>query len=119
MARLTGDCFAFGGPLLAIDDVERLIGERVTPVVETERVALKDARGRVLASDLVAAIDLPPFDNSAVRGHAWRRGPWAARGVARRRGRGPRGGARDQRGRALPYLPRGSNARRGRHGVYA
>jgi molybdopterin molybdotransferase len=46
MAQLTDDCFAFGGPLLAIDDVERLIAERVMPVAETEVVALRDARGR-------------------------------------------------------------------------
>ena len=72
MAQLTDDCFAFGGPLLSIDDVERLIAERVTPVAETEVVALKDARGRVLASDVVAPIDLPPFDNSAVDGYAVR-----------------------------------------------
>ena len=72
MAQLTDDCFAFGGPLLAIDDVERLINERVTPVVETETVSLKEARGRVLATDLVAPIDLPPFDNSAVDGYAVR-----------------------------------------------
>jgi molybdopterin molybdotransferase len=72
MAQLTDDCFAFGGPLLAIDDVERLINERVTPVVETEIVALQDASGRVLAADVVAPIDLPPFDNSAVDGYAVR-----------------------------------------------
>jgi len=72
MAQLTDDCFAFGGPLLSIDDVERLIVERVTPVAETEPVALKDARGRVLAGDVVAPIDLPPFDNSAVDGYAVR-----------------------------------------------
>jgi molybdopterin molybdotransferase len=72
MAQLTDDCFAFGGPLLAIDDVERLINERVTPVAETEIVTLKDARGRVLAADAVAPIDLPPFDNSAVDGYAVR-----------------------------------------------
>ena len=72
MAQLTDDCFAFGGPLLAIDDVERLIDERVTPVAETETVALKDARGRVLAADVIAPIDLPPFDNSAVDGYAVR-----------------------------------------------
>ena len=72
MAQLSDDCFAFGGPLLAIDDVERLIVERVTPVAETERVALKEARGRVLAADVVAPIDLPPFDNSAVDGYAVR-----------------------------------------------
>jgi molybdopterin molybdotransferase len=72
MAQLTDDCFAFGGPLLAIEDVERLIGERVTPVSEIEIAALKDARGRVLASDVVAPIDLPPFNNSAVDGYAVR-----------------------------------------------
>jgi molybdopterin molybdotransferase len=72
MAQLTDDCFAFGGPLLAIEDVERLINERVTPVAETETVALKDARGRVLAADVIAPIDLPPFDNSAVDGYAVR-----------------------------------------------
>ena len=72
MAQLTDDCFAFGGPLLAIEEVERLIAERVTPVAETETVALKDARGRVLASDMIAPIDLPPFDNSAVDGYAVR-----------------------------------------------
>jgi molybdopterin molybdotransferase len=72
MAQLSDDCFAFGGPLLAIDDVERLIAERVTPVAETETVSLKDARGRILAADVVAPIDLPPFDNSAVDGYAVR-----------------------------------------------
>ena len=72
MAQLTDDCFAFGGPLLAIEDVERLINERVTPVAETEMVALKHARGRVLAADVIAPIDLPPFDNSAVDGYAVR-----------------------------------------------
>lgn len=72
MAQLTDDCFAFGGPLLAIEDVERLINERVTPVVETETVALKAAHSRVLAADIVAPIDLPPFDNSAVDGYAVR-----------------------------------------------
>jgi molybdopterin molybdotransferase len=72
MAQLTDDCFAFGGPLLAIEDVERRINERVIPVAETETVALKDARGRVLATDIIAPIDLPPFDNSAVDGYAAR-----------------------------------------------
>src|SRR5262245_11897883 len=72
MAQLSDDCFAFGGPLLSIENVERLITERVTPVAEAETVALADARGRVLARDLVAPIDLPPFDNSAVDGYAVR-----------------------------------------------
>ena len=72
MAQLTDDCFAFSGPLLPLADMERLIGERIAPVAETERVALGRARGRVTAADVIAPVDLPPFDNSAVDGYAVR-----------------------------------------------
>jgi molybdopterin molybdotransferase len=72
MAQLTDDCFAFSGPLLRLDDMERLIGERVTAVTETERVPLHGARTRVAAFDVKAPVDLPPFDNSAVDGYAVR-----------------------------------------------
>lgn len=72
MAQLTDDCFAFSGPLLPIAEAERLIAERVTPVAEREDVALRDAAQRVLAADIVAPLNLPPFDNSAVDGYAVR-----------------------------------------------
>jgi molybdopterin molybdotransferase len=72
MAQLTDDCFAFSGPLLPIADMERMIAERVTPVAETEPMGLRTAMGRVVAQDVRAPIDLPPFDNSAVDGFAVR-----------------------------------------------
>ena len=72
MAQLTDDCFAFSGPLLPIDEVERILRERVMPVAEIETVRLADAYGRVMASDVLAPISLPPFDNSAVDGYAVR-----------------------------------------------
>ena len=72
MAQLSDDCFAFSGPLLRLDDMERLIGERVVPVAGSERVALSAARSRVTARDVIAPADLPPFDNSAVDGYAVR-----------------------------------------------
>ena len=37
-----------------------------------ERVAVREARGRVLAEPLLAAVALPPFDNSAMDGYAVR-----------------------------------------------
>ncbi len=72
MAQLTDDCFAFAGGLLPIEEVERLLRERVSPVAETETVPLIAACGRVMARDVAAPIDLPPFDNSAVDGYAVR-----------------------------------------------
>jgi len=72
MAQLTDDCFAFSGALLSLPEMERLIVERITPVSESERVPLRGARGRIIAGDIVAPVDLPPFDNSAVDGYAVR-----------------------------------------------
>jgi molybdopterin molybdotransferase len=79
MAQLTDDCFAFSGPLLPVDEVERIIAERVVPVAEVESVPLNAARGRVIAADVVAPIDLPPFDNAAVDGYAVRHADLAAK----------------------------------------
>jgi molybdopterin molybdotransferase len=74
MAQLTDDCFAFSGPLLPLEEMERLIQERVQPVTGKETVALRAAGGRVLAAGIVAPLNLPPFDNSAVDGYAVRHG---------------------------------------------
>ena len=83
MAQLTDDCFAFSGPLLPVEEVERIINDRVVPVGEREEVALTSAWGRVLASDIAAPIDLPPFDNSAVDGYAVRHADLASDGGTR------------------------------------
>ena len=72
MAQLTDDCFAFNGPLLPVAEAEQLIGARVNPVSGRERVPLREAIGRVVAADIVAPLNLPPFDNSAVDGYAVR-----------------------------------------------
>src|SRR5262245_51091237 len=72
MAQLSDDCFAFGGPLMSIDEAVGIITDRVKPVIETELVALLAADGRILASDVAAPLPLPPFTNSAVDGYAVR-----------------------------------------------
>jgi molybdopterin molybdotransferase len=70
VAQLSEDCFAFGGTLLGVDAALALIDERVTPVVGEEMVSLGEACGRILARDLVAQMDVPPYPNSAVDGYA-------------------------------------------------
>ena len=72
MAQLSNDCFAFGGELMSVDDATALIARRLSPTAAAETVPLIEADGRVLAEDIVAPLDLPPFDNSAVDGYAVR-----------------------------------------------
>jgi len=70
MAQLSDDCFAFGGPMMSVDEAVGIIAERVTPVRDVETVALARADGRILARDISAPLPLPPFTNSAVDGYA-------------------------------------------------
>src|SRR5690242_8255300 len=72
MAQLSNDCFAFGGPLMSVDEAHALIRERLVPVAGTRRIPVLEADGRFLAEPVRAPVDLPPFDNSAVDGYAVR-----------------------------------------------
>jgi len=74
MAQLSDDCFAFGGPMMSVDEAVAMIAARVTAVREIETVSLAAADGRILASDISASLPLPPFTNSAVDGYAVRSG---------------------------------------------
>jgi molybdopterin molybdotransferase len=57
--------------LLPIDEALAIVAAQITPL-EPEPVRLEHAHGRFLAEDLEAAIDLPPFANSAMDGYALR-----------------------------------------------
>ena len=72
MAQLSDDCFAFGGPLMPLDDTIALLSSRLEPVEGIDVVPLVKADGRVLAEDIHAPLSLPPFTNSAVDGYAVR-----------------------------------------------
>jgi molybdopterin molybdotransferase len=70
MAQLSDDCFAVGGGLLTVAEALAEIDARLSRVVGREIVALRAAAGRILASDVVATMNLPPHANSAVDGYA-------------------------------------------------
>ncbi len=72
MAQLSDDCFAFGGPMMSVDEAVGIIAARVTAVREVETVTLHQADGRILAKEISAPLPLPPFTNSAVDGYAVR-----------------------------------------------
>lgn len=53
-------------------EISKALGiiERETPKLGVERIRLADSVGRVLAEDIVADADLPPFDRSQMDGYA-------------------------------------------------
>ena len=60
--------------LLSLEVARARVLAAIPAALPVETVALSDSLGRVLAVDVVAATDLPPWDNSAVDGYAI----WAA-----------------------------------------
>ena len=85
-----------------IDEALAAILAPIAPL-EAERASLEDAAGRVAAEDAAAAVDLPPFDRSAMDGYAVRSADTAP-GVALRLAGGVAAGtaAAISTGAALP-----------------
>lgn len=65
-------------PLMPVEEaLERLLAlAEAAPIKDIESVSLAEAEGRVLATDLVASLDLPPWPNSAMDGYALRLADW-------------------------------------------
>src|SRR5688572_10039899 len=57
---------------ISLEEARKRIDAAVRPIDRTERVPLADANGRVLAEDLVAGADVPPFARAAMDGYAVR-----------------------------------------------
>ncbi|GJL81416.1 MAG: molybdopterin molybdenumtransferase MoeA [marine bacterium B5-7] len=57
--------------LLPIDVALERICESIVPIAERERVAIRDALGRVLARDVISPNDVPMHTNSAMDGYAF------------------------------------------------
>jgi molybdopterin molybdotransferase len=70
VAQLTDSCFAHGGRLMTTAEALARLAETVSPVTGSERVALEDGLGRILAEEVSAPADVPGHDNSAVDGYA-------------------------------------------------
>jgi molybdopterin molybdotransferase len=60
------------GPLISADDALARLLAAVAPLGRIETVPTPEAWGRVLAQDVVSAVNVPPEDNSAMDGYAVR-----------------------------------------------
>ena len=57
---------------IPLTEAQDIIAAATLPLDRTETVALSDARGRVLARDVLAPADVPPFARAAMDGYAVR-----------------------------------------------
>ena len=57
--------------MISVAEAIQIVRQHTAPLT-TERVPIEEALGRVLAEDVVADTDLPPFDRSQMDGYAVR-----------------------------------------------
>ncbi|MFZ6672548.1 gephyrin-like molybdotransferase Glp [Undibacterium sp. Xuan67W] len=55
---------------LPVAQAQQIIQQFITPISSIEKVAIREALGRVLATDIVSGINVPSHDNSAMDGYA-------------------------------------------------
>lgn len=58
--------------MLSIDQARVLLLAAAKPITEIEVLPASEALGRILATNIISAIDVPPLDNSAMDGYAVR-----------------------------------------------
>ncbi len=68
-------------PMRSLDDALAELLAHAAPLVGTQTLSTFDVDGRVLAEDLVSALQVPPQDNSAMDGYAVRAAEIADEGV--------------------------------------
>ena len=62
--------------MLSVNEAITILLDSSRRLVESENVDLIEACGRTLAADIIAPIDVPPADNSAMDGYAIRFSDW-------------------------------------------
>jgi molybdopterin molybdotransferase len=67
----TGAMRPFAGTL-PLAEAQTIIDQAIVPIERTQRVRVQDANGRVLARDVTADADVPPFSRAAMDGYAVR-----------------------------------------------
>ncbi len=72
LAQIAANLQGYDPQALPADDVLNFLKQLVTPISEVEDVPIFEALNRVIAQDVISPIDVPPHDNSAMDGFAFK-----------------------------------------------
>jgi len=71
LSQLTSCLSDYDPHAMPVKQAQAIIHDCITPVTAIEKVALRSALDRVLASDIISPINVPAHDNSAMDGYAF------------------------------------------------
>ncbi|MBT3068312.1 gephyrin-like molybdotransferase Glp [Rhodoferax sp. U11-2br] len=70
--QITTDLVGYNPHNMSADSVTAVLAKLVQPVTEVQQLGLCQALGRVLAADIISPISVPPHNNSAMDGYAFK-----------------------------------------------
>ena len=72
MTQLFNDCFKHSKKRISLEKAVSILEKRIKCIKKTEKIKLDQALGRILSKNIISKISVPPFDNSAVDGYAFK-----------------------------------------------
>jgi molybdopterin molybdotransferase len=72
MTQLSNDCFKHSKKRISLENAVFILEKRIKCIKETQKIKLDQALGRILSKDIISKINVPPFNNSAVDGYAFK-----------------------------------------------
>ncbi len=72
MTQLSNDCFRHSKKRISLENAISVLEKRIKCVKKTQKIKLDQSLGRILSKDIVSKLNVPPFNNTAVDGYAFK-----------------------------------------------
>ena len=72
MTQLSNDCFKHSKKKISLEKAVSILEKRIKCIKKTQKIKLDQALGRILSKDIVSKLNVPPFNNTAVDGYAFK-----------------------------------------------
>ena len=72
MTQLSNDCFKHNKKRISLEKAVSILEKRIKCIKKTQKIKLDQVLGRILSKDIISKINVPPFNNTAVDGYAFK-----------------------------------------------
>ena len=72
MTQLSNDCFKHSKKRISLEKAVSILEKRIKCIKKSQKIKLDQALGRILSKDVISKINVPPFNNTAVDGYAFK-----------------------------------------------
>ena len=72
MTQLSNDCFKYSKKRISLEKAVSILEKRIKCIKKTQKIKLDQSLGRILSKDIISKLNVPPFDNTAVDGYAFK-----------------------------------------------